>query len=217
MNKGKKPITHVLLVIDMSGSMEDLAAEVRNGFNRYIEDLRADDNRYRVTVTVFDTRFISLCVAAKLKDVPPLTSSNYDPEGMTALYDAVGKTITEFEERTELAEGERVLFVVSTDGRNNASQLFRSDDIAKMLRHRKETGRWTFVYLGAGPDAWGVGAGLGFYGVDTANSAAGTRSTYTGLTVGTRSFAAGESDEAILAVVAAAAAVDKGDTGGTTH
>lgn len=199
----KKPITHVLLVIDMSGSMDGLAEDVRGGFNTYVEDLRRQDGRFRITATVFDTRFIPLCVASKLKDVPAMTEGNYRPAGMTALLDAVGKTVTEFEAKTKLADGERVMVVVNTDGAENSSTEFTSARIAEMIREREATKRWTFVYLGAGQAAWGQGQALGFHhSVNTAHSAAGTRSTYSGVAMASASYAAGASAAETVEVLA---------------
>lgn len=199
----KKPITHVLLVIDMSGSMDHLAEDVRGGFNSYIEDLRNQGGRFRITASVFDTAFEPLCVAAKLKDVPVMTSANYRPRGMTALLDAVGKTVTDFEAVTTLGEGERVMVVVNTDGAENSSREFNSAQIAEMIREREATGAWTFIYLGAGQAAWGQGQVLGFASVvNTANSAAGTRSTYSGITKASLSYAEGASAAEASAVLA---------------
>lgn len=206
----KKPITHVLLIVDMSGSMSSLAEDVRGGFNTYIADLAKDDGRYRITATVFDTRFIPLCVAAKLKDVPTMTEANYRPAGMTALLDAVGKTVTEFEATTTLAAGERVMVVVNTDGQENSSREFTAGLIAEMIREREVTKRWTFVYLGAGADAWGQGGALGFqHTVNTDNSAAGTRSTYSGIAMASSSYAAGDDADESVARLTRAAGVDQ--------
>lgn len=207
----KKPITHVLLIVDMSGSMSGLAADVRGGFNTYIADLAKDDGRYRITATVFDTRFEPLCVAAKLKDVPELTEANYRPRGMTALLDAVGKTVTDFEAATTLADGERVLCVVQTDGAENSSREFSSARIAEMIRDREAGKRWTFIYLGAGRDAWGQGQALGFaHTVDTDKSAGATRGSYSGITRASRSYAAGADAAETHSVLAAEAAKEPG-------
>lgn len=207
----KKPITHVLHVVDMSGSMHGLASDVRGGFNTHLDDLAKSDGRYRITATVFDTRFISLCVAAKLKDTPRLTDVNYAPAGMTALLDAIGKTVAEFEAKTALAEGERVLVVVQTDGHENSSREFTYERIAEMIRTREAGGKWTFMYLGAGVEAWDQAQRMGFLttnSVNTANTAAGTRSRYSGVTRGTVSYAAGATGQSVAAEVAAVAAVD---------
>jgi hypothetical protein len=188
--------THVLMVVDMSGSMTSLAADVRGGFNEYVRGLRADGADYRLTATVFDTEFISLAVDAALDAVPELDGENYQPRGMTALLDAVGKTIVEFEAKHgEVTEAERVLVVISTDGQENSSNEFDRDRIKAMIAEREKTGRWGFIYLGAGADAWSGGnaIGLGATSVATNQTAAGTRSTYSGLLAASSAYSKGAS------------------------
>lgn len=191
-----KPTTHVLFVTDMSGSMTSLADDVRGGFNTYVDDLKKDAaGKYRLTVTLFDDRFESLCVAAKLKDVPRLTEQNYKPRASTALLDAVGKTVTEFDARVPtLADGDRVLVVVQTDGAENASREFTRDLIATLIKEREATGKWSFIYLGAGVDAWSQAGGMGFAATSTIhskNTSGATRSAYTGLTQASIAYSAG--------------------------
>lgn len=207
MGSAKKPTTHVLAVADMSGSMARLAPEVRGGFNKFIEKLREDGGRYRVTATVFDTNFVSLCVAAKLRDVPEMTEANYQPLGMTALLDAVGKTITEFEAATTLGEGDRVMLVVQTDGAENSSQEFTAGQIAEMLAERQKAG-WLCTFMGAGPDAWGQGKALGFASnVNTANSARGTLDSYAGVAVAAAGVSRGMSADKVHETLERAAGV----------
>jgi hypothetical protein len=202
-------ITHVLLIVDMSGSMGPLARDVRGGFTTYVDELRADTDRdYRLSVTLFDTAFIPLCTAASLRDVPELTEANYRPRGMTALLDAVGKTIAEFESATKLADDDRVLVVVQTDGHENSSREFRADQIANLIREREATGRWSFVFLGAGPDTWRQADAMGFRGASTVamdSSAAATRGSYSGLATATRSYSRGGSADESAATRATAA------------
>lgn len=188
-----KPTTHVLLITDMSGSMAPLADEVIGGCNSYLDKLVTDGGKYRITLTLFDTEFIPLCVAAKVKDAPRLTPENYAPRGMTALLDAVGKTIAEFDSRTKLADGDRVIVVVQTDGHENSSQEFTSEQIAALIREREATGRWMFVYLGAGANAWGQGQKLGMRSVDVAADAAGTQASYAGLATASGLYSRGAS------------------------
>lgn len=191
--KKKSPITHVLLVVDMSGSMSMLAEDVRGGFNEFVASLRRDGGRYRVTATLFDTAFELLCVAAKLRDVPVMTADNYRPRGGTALRDAVGKTLAEFE-ATKLGDDERVMVVVQTDGKENSSKEFSAETIAQMIADREKTGRWMFNYLGAGPDAWDQGHSLGFSNnVHTEKSAGATRSAYSGIAVAAAGYSRGAS------------------------
>jgi len=207
-----KPTTHVLLITDMSGSMGALAEDVRGGFNTYLDELAKDGGKYRLTVTLFDTEFIPLCTAAKLADTPRLTNVNYAPRGMTALHDAIGKTVAEFESGTKLGEGDRVLVVVQTDGHENSSREFNGVQVAELIKAREATGVWTFIYLGAGPSAWGQGEQLGMRSVNTAATAGGTRATYAGLATASADYSRGASAGETFVVLDAAAG-DK--TGGS--
>lgn len=213
----EKPITHVLMITDMSGSMGRLADDVRGGFNDYVDELRDDDQDYRLTVTLFDDRFESLCVAAPLANVPALTARNYYPRGFTALLDAIGKTVLEFEAATTLSDDDRVLVVVQTDGRDNVSKEFTRAAIAELISTREATGKWSFVYLGAGQEAWGQADHMGFRAetvVMTTNTADSTRTSYAGLSGTTRSFSRGASGEESVADLRAALGDDSGSTGG---
>lgn len=203
----RPPKTHVLLVLDMSGSMYPLADDVREGFNSYIDGLRADEGAdYRVTASVFDTVVMPLCVGAKLPKVPHLTAELYRPRGNTALLDAIGKTITGFETRVpRLAKKDRVLLVVNTDGQENSSCEFTRDTISQMIGDREERGQWGCLYLGAGQNAWRDAPAMGFAAANTVQvrpGAQGVNSTYSGLLTGTRSYAAGAPAASTAASVA---------------
>ncbi len=200
--------THVLLITDMSGSMAGLANDVRGGFNTYVDELRADtDQDYRLSVTLFDTEFVELCKAAPLGDVPALDEANYRPRGMTALLDAVGMTVAGFDE-TKLADDDRVLVVVQTDGHENSSREYRRDQIADVIKAREATGKWSFIFLGAGPDTWQQAAGMGFARDATVSIAADAKSTagtYSGLSGATRSYSRGGNRADVSGLVATAA------------
>lgn len=203
----RTPQTHVLLVLDMSGSMYRLADDVREGFNSYIDGLRADTAAdYRVTASVFDTEVMALCVGAKLPKVPHLTAELYRPRGNTALLDAIGKTITGFETRVpKLRKKDRVLLVVNTDGQENSSREFSRDTIRQMIGDREEAGQWGCLYLGAGQQAWRDAPAMGFATANTVlvrPGGQGVNSTYSGLLTGTRGYAAGAPAAAAAASVA---------------
>lgn len=187
--------THVLVITDKSGSMYGLASDVRGGFNSYINELRADKNGdYSVTVTLFDTECESLCINVPLSKVPAFTEDNYHPGGMTALLDAVGETIQRFENNADVCKHDRVLVVVQTDGRENSSREWSKDKIKKLIKDREATEQWTFIYLGAGAEAWNQGGqyGMGMQ-VNTVSTSWGTRSSYRGLAQGTIAYASGTS------------------------
>lgn len=198
--KAKPPITHVIVVVDESGSMSPLADDVRGGFNEYIAGLRAQaDARFRATVTLFNRTVRTLCAAAKPKDVPALTASTYRPGDSTSLLDAIGGAVAEFDRAVpKLGDGERVLVVVQTDGQENTSVEYKLADIRKLITDREQTGRWQFVFLGAGPDTWTQGSHLGFAAhntVGTFSTGLGTRSGYAGMAAASAAYAAGADNE----------------------
>lgn len=208
--------THVLMITDMSGSMHPLAEDVRGGFNSYVQDLRGEANAddYRLTVTVFDTAFEKLCVAAPLADVPTLTEANYQPRGMTALLDAVGKAVAEFDAAAkgalppgsdDVTGDDRVLVVIQTDGEENCSTEYGYEQIRKLIADREATGKWSFAYLGAGASAWAQGGKLGVQRssiIQTVNTSAGTRASYSGLYAGTVAYSSGAPAGTVSGIIA---------------
>jgi hypothetical protein len=193
-----KPVTHVLMVIDMSGSMDHLASDVRGGFNAYLDTLRRDSdemgNVYRVTVTLFHNDIVSHAIDRPLDQVDRLDEDNYTPGLMTALYDAIGRTLGGFKAKHgDLAEGERAVLVIQTDGLENSSREFSKAAIRKSIEDREATGQWTCIYMGAGPTAWAVGdsLGMGKFSLGATQSRFGTQSVYSGLGTATAAYASG--------------------------
>lgn len=203
-----KPTTYVLVVTDMSGRMSGLEVEIRAGLNNYIADLRKDKEangtRYRVSLTVFDTKFEPLCTAARLSEVPELTVANYQPRGMTALLDAVGKTVMEFGTAVTLTKEDRVLLVIQTDGQENSSQEFSWETIKSLLEAKEKTGQWAIVYLGQGVNAWGQGQrfGQGVQVVNSSNTKGSTSAHYSGLTMSTLDYSKGGSSRSVGETIA---------------
>jgi hypothetical protein len=189
-------ITHVLIVTDKSGSMATVADDVRGGFNTYLDTLAADGNNYRLTVTLFDTRYTAHAVDAPISAVPRFDARNYSPGGMTALYDAIGKTLTDFDAKHgPLGEDERALLVIQTDGEENSSREFSQGAVKKMLADREAAGKWGCLFMGAGPEAWrgGHSLGLGATTVSTRHDSEGTQSSYVAMAAATRSYSGGAS------------------------
>lgn len=176
--------THVLAVIDASGSMHDLADDVRGGFTEYIDTLQtkavADDHQFRVTVTTFNTEMMPLCTAAELRDVPALDRTNYRPGGNTALIDAVATTVLRFEAATQLADDDLVQLVIMTDGHENASREHTWQSMKAMLDEREAGGKWSIVYIGQGAPAWDKGHlfSTGTHNVNADRSKFSTHATY---------------------------------------
>jgi len=164
--KAKTPKTNVIFIIDESGSMMSTASDVRGGFNGYVEKLKEDGNDYSLTAIKFGTKVRPLFENLTLDKVPLLTAENYMPLDSTALYDAIGHGMAVAKDQWGTKDkpyGEdRVLFIIMTDGYENASKEFRKEDIAAKIKRREEASNWTFTYLGADQDAWAVASNLGF-------------------------------------------------------
>lgn len=204
-----KPTTHVLLIIDMSGSMWANADDVRGGINSYVQNLRDDTARkYRLTAVVFDTAVETLCQAAKLSEVPELTEANYTPRGLTALLDAVGATICDLQRSVSLGDDDRVLVVVQTDGRENASHEWSAGQVAALIGKAQGTGKWDFVYMGADHDAWQQADSIGIqrsHTVSTSRTGMTSKAMYDSLGATTRGYARGATSGADIAAAASAA------------
>lgn len=159
-----KPTTHVLLLVDDSGSMSSVANAVRSGFNEYIDSLIADDAaKYRVTVGIFSSGYDTYAEAVKPKNVVKLNTSNYTAAGWsTALYDGIGRIVNDFERANpDLSADDKVLLVIQTDGEDNSSREFDVNAARDLIKRRQDEDGWSVLYLGAGPAAWAAGASLG--------------------------------------------------------
>lgn len=159
--------THIIFLLDESGSMAATASDVRGGFDTYIESIKDDGNVYRLTVTKFGDEVRPLWKNLPLDEVPALDEKNYLPFGSTALYDAIGFTLdsTKTLGTKEYPYGEEpVILVIATDGHENASRKCTREAITARLKRRQDAKNWTIVYMGANVDTWeaeqlGIAAG----------------------------------------------------------
>jgi uncharacterized protein YegL len=146
--------TAVAFIIDESGSMNGRRADVIGGFNSFIEAQKKEPGQCTVSVTTFADQAIVDYTDKPLSEVGPL---DFSPNGWTALYDAVGKTITELGARLRAMPEEqrpsRVIVVIITDGGENSSKEFKKAHIREMLKHQTEKYNWVFNFLGCGLEA----------------------------------------------------------------
>lgn len=158
----KKDYAHISIVLDRSGSMSSIREDAEGGLNELIETHRKAPGTATVTVAKFDTEYELEHDMKPIADVPKV---HLEPRGMTALLDAIGKTITATGEKLRaLAEDERpehVFFVVVTDGHENASKEFKKPAIKSMVETQTNTYKWHFVFLGANMDAIAEGGVMG--------------------------------------------------------
>lgn len=149
--------THIIFLLDESGSMGIAATDVRGGFNTYIESIKDDGNTYRLTATKFGDEVRPLWKNLPLDEVPKLDEKNYLPFGSTALYDAIGHALDQAKElgTKEYPYGEEpVILVIATDGYENASKKCTREEITARLKRRQDAKNWTIVYMGANIESW---------------------------------------------------------------
>ena len=149
----------VFFLLDMTASMGSDKPATINAFNEYIGGLKANEGTagFKFSLAVFNSDIgIGLNIEkGSLSDVPELNDGNYVPSGATPLYDAIGLSIDSLDE----VQGQ-VLFIILTDGEENASQQFVKEDILKRISNRTEKG-WKFVFLGCDIDAMKQSEDLG--------------------------------------------------------
>ena len=157
----------VNVVLDESGSMGSVLAETIQGLNHYIKSLKEgkDSKKVSMSLTKFNTEVNLINVCTPINDMPFLTAVTYTPNGYTALFDAIGQSVKSVEEHIKLnklnpKKDTQILFVIQTDGQENASKEYNKDRILKLVEDKKAEG-WTFVFLGADMDAFALGAGFG--------------------------------------------------------
>lgn len=165
-----KNLTEIIFLLDRSGSMSGLEAETIGGFNAFIDRQRKLEGETIVTAVLFDNKYEILWNGIDAKKVE-LTDKEYFVRGYTALLDAVGKTILDVGYRISKAKEEekpgKVIFVITTDGLENASREFTYEKVKELINHQQEKYNWEFIFLGANIDSAKEAKNIG---IDTSNA-----------------------------------------------
>ena len=155
--KIKNGITELVFIIDRSGSMSGLESDTIGGFNSMIEKQKKEDGECYVSTVLFDNVSEVLHDRVRLSEIRPLTDREYTVRGCTALLDAIGGAIHHIGNIHKYARPEDVpehtMFIITTDGLENASHRYDSEQVKRMIERQKEKYGWEFLFIGANIDA----------------------------------------------------------------
>ena len=193
----KKDLTELVFILDRSGSMAGLEDDTIGGFNAMIEKQKLEPGEAYVSTVLFDNRSEVIHDRLKLDRVPALTRKEYYVRGCTALLDAVGRAIHHIGNIHKYAREEdrpqRTLFVITTDGMENASRRYDYDRVKAMIERQRQKYGWEFLFLGANIDAAKEAARFGIGAEHAANyhaDAQGTAVIYEAVSAAVCSFRA---------------------------
>ena len=188
-------LTEIVFILDRSGSMGSLEKDTIGGFNSFIERQNQEEGDAILTTVLFDDKYEILHDGVSIKDVKQLTNKEYYARGMTALLDAMGKTIITVKNRLnntdEKYRPSKVIFVITTDGQENCSKEFNRDQIKTLVEQQTKENDWQFLFLGANIDAISTAQSFGIDGKFASNytaSAVGTDSLYSTLSCSVSSY-----------------------------
>ena len=157
-------LTEIAYLLDRSGSMEPMREAAVTAFNDFLRVQLEVPGDARLTLVQFDDAYEIHVDARPLQDVPPLTAATYQPRGSTALLDAIGRTIRDFDRRlaalSETEQPGKVIFAIFTDGLENASREFTHPQIGDLIREHREARGWEFLFLAANQDAIATAAAM---------------------------------------------------------
>ena len=153
----KNNLTELVFILDKSGSMSGLESDTIGGFNSMLKKQKAMDGECRITTVLFDNNYELLHDRIDIRAVSEMTDKEYQVGGSTALLDAIGLSIQKLiavqkNTSTEYRAG-NVMFVIITDGEENASREYTAEKVKALVEIQKEKYSWEFVFLGANIDA----------------------------------------------------------------
>ncbi len=153
----RKDLTEIVFILDRSGSMQGLEKDTIGGFNAMIDKQRQEPGEAYVSTVLFDNDSQVIHDRIPLSEVPKLTDREYYVRGCTALLDAVGSAIRHIGNIHKYAREEdrpeKTIFVITTDGMENASRYYSYEKVKAMIEHEKQAYGWDFLFLGANIDA----------------------------------------------------------------
>lgn len=165
--------SHIVVILDRSGSMLKVQEDTIGGFNSFLaEQRKLKNNAATMTLVQFDDQYQVDYDTRPLVEVPDLSKESFVPRGMTALVDAIGRTIVStgeaLKKKTEEERPARVVVVVMTDGQENSSHEYNMTRVQEMIKHQRDKYAWEFVFMGASEDSIKDAVSYGFAAGSTA-------------------------------------------------
>ncbi|AHM57539.1 hypothetical protein EAL2_808p00320 (plasmid) [Peptoclostridium acidaminophilum DSM 3953] len=153
----KKDLTELVFILDRSGSMDGMESDTIGGYNAMLEKQRKEPGEAIISTVLFDDRYELLHDRINIRGIEPITDKEYFVRGSTALLDAIGRTINKIvniqRHTAEEERAEHVMFVIVTDGMENASREYGYEKVRQMIEHEKSKYGWEFIFIGANIDA----------------------------------------------------------------
>ena len=193
MAKAKKSL--IVVVLDRSGSMASIKHDMEGGLNSFVKEQQEIEGECKFTLAQFDNEYEVVADFIDIQDAKPYVLA---PRGMTALLDAIGKTVTTVHGQVKALakkdQPKRVVVAIITDGMENASSEWKHSDVMDLIKSCETDDGWEFVYLGANQDAIAVGGTIGAQAANSmsyAPSAAGSAATFDSLSHNTAAYRSG--------------------------
>jgi len=157
--------THILFILDRSGSMQSIHADVIGGINQFFASQKAADGTADLTLVQFDTHFETVLDGVDIRTVEPYRASDFEPRGSTALYDAMGSSMEalgrDLAARREADRPANVVVAVMTDGEENASRHFTFERVQQMIEHQRSFYNWDVLFLASELRTLDIGRRMG--------------------------------------------------------
>lgn len=196
--------TEIVFILDRSGSMDSIRDDAIGAFNAFIEDQKKIPGDANLTLVLFNHEYKEVYGSKDLKEAQPITAEDYVPSGMTAMLDAIGRTISAVGERlAAMPEDKRpgkVAVAIMTDGMENDSKGYTLEQVKTMIEHQESAYKWCFFFLGANIDAFAAGSGIAIKAASTLQydaTGAGVRKAMHSYSATLCSFRSGDTDSLI--------------------
>ena len=162
----------IVVIADRSGSMGSIRNDAIGGFNTFIGEQQKQGGEANLTVALFDDKYEIMQDKIPLGEAVLFDEKNFIPRGMTALFDAIGKTLNTLIERREKGEIDGAIVTILTDGAENASREYRAEQIKALIEKCEKDYGWEFIFLAANQDAFATGSTFGISAANAYNFAA---------------------------------------------